>query len=34
MAQREANIELHCAGKNNSEIIKLIKAPKSTVYDK
>ena len=33
MAQREAIIELHRAGKKNSDIIKLIKAPKSTVYN-
>ena len=33
MAQREAIIELHRAGKKNSDIIKLIKGPKSTVYN-
>ena len=27
-----AIIELHCAGKTNSEIVKLLKAPRSTVY--
>lgn len=32
MAKREAIIELHRAGKKNSEIVKLIKAPRSTVY--
>ena len=32
MAQCEAIIELHRAGKKNSEIFKLIKAPNSTVY--
>ena len=33
MVQREAIFELHRAGMRNSEIIKLIKSPKSTVYD-
>ncbi|XP_076044978.1 uncharacterized protein LOC143027553 [Oratosquilla oratoria] len=32
MSQREAIIELHRAGKTNSEIIKLLKVAKSTVY--
>ena len=27
-----AIIELHCTGKTNSEIVKLLKAPRSTVY--
>ena len=31
--KREAITELHRAGKNNSEIIKLLKVLKSTVYD-
>ena len=30
--KRAAIIELHCAGKTNSEIVKLLKAPRSTVY--
>ena len=33
MSQREAIIQLHCAGKTNPEIVKLLKAPKSTVRD-
>ena len=33
MAQHEAIIALHRAGKKNSELFKLIKAPKSIVYD-
>ena len=33
MSQREAIIQLHCAGKSNPEIVKLLKAPKSTVRD-
>ena len=32
MAQREAIIEIHRAGKKNSEIVKLIRGPKLTVY--
>ena len=32
MSKREAIIQLHCAGKTNSEIIKLLKVAKSTVY--
>ncbi|XP_076068371.1 uncharacterized protein LOC143040819 [Oratosquilla oratoria] len=32
MSQREAIIQLHRAGKTNSEIIKLLKVAKSTVY--
>ena len=30
--KRAAIIELHRAGKTNSEIVKLLKAPRSTVY--
>ena len=30
--KRAAIVELHCAGKTNSEIVKLLKAPRSTVY--
>ena len=30
--KRAAIIELHCAGKTNSEIVKLLKASRSTVY--
>jgi len=33
MSQREAIIQLHCAGKTNPEIVKVLKAPKSTVRD-
>ena len=32
MSERKASIELHRAGKSNSEIIKLLKVAKSTVY--
>lgn len=32
MSKREAIIQLHCAGRTNSEIIKLLKVAKSTVY--
>ena len=32
MSQRDAIIQLHCAGKTNPEIIKLLKAPRSTVW--
>ena len=31
-AKRAALIELHCVGKTNSEIVKLLKAARSTVY--
>ena len=31
-AKRAAITELHCAGKTNSEIVKLLKAARSTVY--
>ena len=31
-AKRAAIIELHCAGKTNSEIVKLLKAARLTVY--
>ena len=31
-AKRAAIIELHSAGKTNSEIVKLLKAARSTVY--
>ena len=31
-AKREAIIELHCAGYTNLEIVKMIKAPRSTVH--
>ena len=31
-AKRAAIIELYCAGKTNSEIVKLLKAARSTVY--
>ena len=31
-AKCAAIIELHCMGKTNSEIVKLLKAPRSTVY--
>ena len=31
-AKREAIIELHCAGYTNSEIVKLIKVPRSTIH--
>ena len=30
--KRAAIIQLHRAGKTNSEIVKLLKAPRSTVY--
>ena len=33
MSQRQAIIQLHCAGKTNSQIVKLLKATKSTVRD-
>ena len=29
----EAIVQLHCTGKTNQEIVKLLKAPKSTVWD-
>ena len=32
MSKREALTQLHCAGRTNSEIIKLLKVDKSTVY--
>ena len=32
MSKREATIQLHCTGRTNSEIIKLLKMVKSTVY--
>ena len=32
MSKREAIIQLHCAGRTNSEIIKLLKVAKSNVY--
>ena len=32
MTRREAIIQLHCAGRINSEIIKLLKVAKSNVY--
>ena len=32
MNKREAIIQLHCAGRTNSEIIKLLKVAKSNVY--
>ena len=32
MSKREAIIQLHCAGRTNSVIIKLLKVAKSTVY--
>ena len=32
MSEREATIQLHCSGKTKSEIIKLLKVAKSTVY--
>ena len=32
MSKREAIIQLHCAGRTNSDIIKLLKVAKSTVY--
>ena len=32
MSQHDAIIQLHCAGKTNPEIIKLLKAPRSTVW--
>ena len=32
MSKREAIIQLRCAGRTNSEIIKLLKVAKSTVY--
>ena len=31
-AKRAAIIELHCAGKTNSKIVKLLKSARSTVY--
>ena len=31
-AKRAATIEFHCAAKTNSEIVKLLKAARSTVY--
>ena len=33
MSQRQAIIQLHCAGKINPQIVKLLKAGKSTVTD-
>ena len=33
MSQRKAIIQLFCAGKTNPEIVKILKAPKSTVWD-
>ena len=33
MNQRKAIIQLFCAGKTNPEIVKILKAPKSTVRD-
>ena len=33
MSQREAIIYLHCVGKTNRKIVKLLKAPKLTVCD-
>ena len=33
MSKRQAIIDLHCAGKTNSEIIDLLKVAKSTVYN-
>ena len=33
MSQRKAIIQLFCAGKTNPEIVKILKAPKSTVRD-
>ena len=32
MSKREAIIQLHCAGRTNSEIIKLLKVAKPIVY--
>ena len=32
MRKREAIIQLHCAGRTNSKIIKLLKVAKSTMY--
>ena len=32
MSKREAIVQLHCAGRTNSEIIKLLQLAKSTVY--
>ena len=32
MSKREAIIQLHCVGRTNSEIIKLSKVAKSTMY--
>ena len=32
MSHKEAIIQLYCAGRTNSEIIKLLKVVKSTVY--
>ena len=33
MSQQKAIIQLFCAGKTNPEIVKILKAPKSTVWD-
>ena len=33
MSQQKAIIQLFCAGKTNLEIVKILKAPKSTVRD-
>ena len=33
MSQREAIIQLFCAGKTNPEIVKILNTPKSTVWD-
>ena len=32
MSKRKATIQLHCAGRAHSEIIKLLKVANSTVY--
>ena len=32
MSKRQAIIQLHCAGRTNSEIINFLKVAKSTVY--